>query len=272
MPLTTPGAAAPAKETTKKTAKIAKAQASAAMVAEAAVKVDESLFGRDSDKIAFVAAIGDPSRPDVTPITTKDGKQDKRTDPTIVGYAFKLLEDMDVPDCGIPDDLIKNPMDGKELTYKQGKKGDVVYLTRLETGALLSQTRFAGKATGGAMHVTCSYAAPKGARKAGDGSVAAATKSDLPSVSLKSISGGSIKDIEMIKVLTSTPKKVGARTVNKKTLNPDPKCAKFESLCRQNIRAAGAGKGASKAASARNEKAEGFMAILGKKFGNVVNK
>ena len=125
MPLTTPGAAAPAKET-KKTAK---AQASAAMVAETAVEVDESLFGRDSDKIAFVAAIGDPSRPDVTPITTKDGKQDKRTDPTIVGYAFKLLEDMEVPDCGIPDDLIKNPMDGKELTYKQGKKGETVPYT-----------------------------------------------------------------------------------------------------------------------------------------------
>ena len=96
----TPEAAPAAVETTKK--------ATAAAVAAEATPVDVSEIGKKSGTIAFVAPLGDPSHADNTYTKGANGENIKATTAYIVGYRFKALEDMTVPECGLDKDATKN--------------------------------------------------------------------------------------------------------------------------------------------------------------------
>ena len=254
------------KETTKETKKTAKAAVQAATVT-ADVPVNDTpdeIFGSKSDTVIFVAALGDPSRDDVT---TKivDGVEKKSVDPTIVGYAFKCTEDVEVPDFGIPKDLKKNPMDYENLEgTRKVKAGEVFYLTRMETGAFLSQDEYSGRTTGGDMPTTVTYGSLRKTNKNGQQSAAAAG-SEIATVSLRASNpDASIKNIEMIKVLESVDTVgEGGRRIKKRTLNAG--FEKWQSLCVVAARPKGTRAGAGSKASKRNDRALAFKAILEKK-------
>lgn len=222
-------------------------------------EIKEDVFESKCDKIAFVAALGDPSRDDVTPADVEKGIA-RRVDPTIVGFAFKILEDMEVPDCGIPADLKENNM---AYVDKEGKKmvkaGETVYLTRFETGMLLAPQEFNGKATGGQMPVGCTFTVKKKTTKAGAVSTVSGANT-VPVVSLRPLKTGmSIKDIEMINVLTFTSeKKENGQT--RKTRKIVPGFEKWESLCK--VSASSAGTRTRSAASNRSERSKGAQVFL----------
>lgn len=253
-------AAAPA----KKAATAAKVEA--AKTADVPVNdTPDDVFGSKSDTLIFVAALGDPSRDDITPKTV-NGKEVKSTDPTIVGYAFKCTEDIEVPDFGTPKDLKKNPMDYETLQgTRKVKAGETFYMTRMETGALLSQDIYSGRATGGDMPVVVTYGSNRKVSKNGEQSAAAAG-SDIQTISLRASNPkSSIKDIKMIHVLTFTKEEgPSGRPIKKRTIVPG--FEKWNSLCVTASRPRGTRTGVgARPASLRNEKAQTFMAILNKK-------
>lgn len=227
-------------------------------------EADPEILGSMSDKIEFVAALGDPSRDDVTPANPEKGIE-RRVDPTIVGYAFKTSVDLEIPDCGTGDDLKDNPMSYND---KNGKKmvkaGETFYLTRFETGMLLSPDEFNGKVTGGNMPVSVSYTFYGNKNK--DGSLPTVTSATrIPSVTLRPTQiGQSIKDIKMIPVLTFTSEKdESGRNRKKRTIIPG--FEKWAPLCKERTVAARTRSAAPKAAS-RNKKAAAFLEIVaGKK-------
>lgn len=255
-----------AKETKKKATAAAPAAATAAATADVPVSdTPDEVFGSKSNTIIFVAALGDPSRDDVTSKTGPDGQEKKSVDPTIVGYALKSTEDVEIPDFGIPKDLKKNPMDYENLEgSRKVKAGEIFYLTRMETGAFLSQDEYSGRATGGDMPVTVTYGSNRKTNKNGQSTAAAG--SEIATVSLRAANpNSSIKDIKMINVLESVDTVgEGGRKIKKRTLNQG--FEKWQSLCVVAARPKGtrAGSG-SKPASMRNDRALAFKAILEKK-------
>lgn len=236
-----------------------KAKAAAAAVASVE-KIDEDIIGSKSHTIAFVAALGDPSRDDITPKENKDGTTTKSVDPVIVGYRFKVLEDMEVPDCGAGPDMKDNVMTYVDSNGKKAvKAGTLVDLTKFETAMLLSPPEFNGKATGGEKAVTCAY--QTNARRLPDGTVSKVSSAvAVPSVSLRAV-GGSIKDFEMIPVLTFDREQSanGVKKVNKKII---PGFEKWESLCRVATRRSSTGSAAGAKKVERNKGAEAFLAIV----------
>ena len=131
----TPEAAPAAVETTKK--------ATAAAVAAEATPVDVSEIGKKSGTIAFVAPLGDPSHADNTYTKGANGENIKATTAYIVGYRFKALEDMTVPECGLDKDATKNLMSYVDPNgTRQVKAGEEFNLTRFEVGMLLSPAFF----------------------------------------------------------------------------------------------------------------------------------
>lgn len=192
---------------------------------------DDTEYGTASSKVAFVCALGDPSRDDFTPADAKTGKPE-RHDPTIVGYKFRVLEDMDVPDCGIPSNLLKNNMGCDESMINNTvhvTAGTEVRLTRFETGLFLSRPEFNAMATGGEVPVGVSYTVPKGANSA----TAAVAAMQIPLVTLRPLSknGISLKDIPMEEVLSyrEEPRENG-RVRKVRTLKDG--FEKWESLCK----------------------------------------
>lgn len=256
----------PDEKETKTTKKATAAKTEAAQTADVPVNdVPDEVYGSKSSTLVFVAALGDPSRDDVTPKIV-GGVEKKSVDPTIVGYAFKSTEDIDIPDFGTPKDLKKNPMDYETLLgSRKVKAGETFYLTRMETGALLSREEYSGRATGGDMPVTVTYGSNRKTNKEGVQSAAAAG-SDIQTISLRASNPkSSIKDIEMIHVLSFTKEEgAGGRSIKKRTINKG--FEKWGSLCIVAARPRGTRAGsASKPASLRNEKADMFRAILEKK-------
>lgn len=110
-------------------------------------KMDEktkALEGSKSDKVSFQACIMDPSRPQ----KRREGKADVDSF-MVVGYTFKLEEDMQVPVCPLKTGF-KNLCDVEfPPKWEQHKAGDIVRLNNMETGIFISQTQFAGEFTGG---------------------------------------------------------------------------------------------------------------------------
>lgn len=254
------GAKTPAKATEKVVAQAAaKAQTPVA-------EVDSAVLGSKSATVAFVAALGDPSRDDITPANPEKGIA-RRVDPTIVGYAFKALEDMQVPDCGTPENLKDNPMayvEGQVHGKKAVKAGETFYLTRFETGMLLSPEEFNGRATGGEMPVAVSYTIYGAKGKDGvTAKVSDATR--VPSVALRPANQGmSIKDIAMINVLDFTTEKAeNGQTRKKRTIKAG--FEKWESLCKERTVAARGSRGTSEPKSVRNKNAATFLAIVNSK-------
>ncbi len=235
-----------------------KAKAASAATAE---KVDEAVLGSKSDKIAFVAPLGDPSRDDVA----YDANKERDVKPVTVGYAFKALEDMTIPDCGTEDDFKKNPMsyanpDGK----KQVKAGEIFYLTRFETGMLLSAPEYNARATGGDMKVVVAY--QRAGTKSSDGAVAKVSETTaIPNVSLRAMNG-SIRDVKAINVLESknVPIEGGNGTRKTRTLNPG--FEKWAPLCATNVRKPSAQPSAPK--NQRNANAAAFLSIVASKAKN----
>lgn len=109
----------------------------------------KAVEGSKRDKVEFVCALGNPAN-----------RQDRATEGTtvlsykVVGYKFRLLEDMDVPRADIKPDW-KTMLDVNPPTYEHHAAGDVVALNIVETGIFITQTEFAGQFTGGDTAVIC---------------------------------------------------------------------------------------------------------------------
>lgn len=101
-----------------------------------------NLEGSKSDKVAFISTLGDPSRAQKRRSEGKDLPSHQ-----VVGYALKILEDMDVPNAPLKQGF-KSPTDCEPLTWVPAKAGETVYLNNLEVGALIAQPQFAGTFTG----------------------------------------------------------------------------------------------------------------------------
>lgn len=121
-----------------------KVQAQAEVAAQG-VTIDEKILGTLSDALAYTGVIIDP--------TIKDKKGNGVEGHEVVGYHFRVLRDLPkiVPAFG----LDPNAADVKNSALKLGdanlvtaKKGDTLYLTKVETGALLLRPEFNTQATG----------------------------------------------------------------------------------------------------------------------------
>lgn len=102
----------------------------------------KAMEGSKSDKVTFICALGDPNRKQAR----RAGKESIPSF-TVVGYKFKVLEDMTVPFAPIAKDY-KTPLDVEPATEKQVKAGEVVALNLVETAMFISRVEFAGKFSG----------------------------------------------------------------------------------------------------------------------------
>lgn len=243
----------------------AKEVAKSTVEAQASVELhtNNENLGIMSDKVAFVAPLGDPSTPDITPADESKGIARKSL-PTIVGYRMKALVDMTVPDCGTGADFKKNRMsfdESKKNNRKAVKAGETFDMTPFEIGMLLSPVEFNGKATGGEIPVTVAYQFYKSKSK--DGEPAKMTKR-IPAVSLRAMNKGqSIKDVDMIPVLTFTANKTDTGRTTSKDRKIIPGFEKWAPLCvTQAVGGSRTGSSTSEA-NLRNKNADMFLSIVG---------
>ena len=258
-------ATAPATEAPVASVKEENTKEKAAAMADVAVEQESNgNLGIKSDKIAFVCPLGDPSRPDITTYTDPVTKeQKKRSDPTIVGYVFKALEDMEVPDCGLGDDFKTNRMSYVDPMKKKAvKAGEEFNVTPFEVGMLLSPEEYNAKATGGDMKVMLTYAFA--AKKTASGEIQKTSgTTKVPNVTVKAMEKNeSIKNVKMREVLTVTTS-MNENGQKRMTRTINPGYEKYDVLCKTAPRRTGAGTraGVAKAAE-RNKGAAGFMAAL----------
>lgn len=238
-------------------AKDAEVKGQAGLTAEVPVEEPSGKVGSKSDKVAFVACLGDPSNPD-TDTTTKV------VTPTIVGYRFKALEDMDVPES-IPaqgTSLKNNIMacDPQNITLKHVKAGETFDLTKFETGYLASQEEYNCVFSGNpALPVSCAIAT-KGMNK--DGSPMKTQDSEIPTISLRAMKKGtSVKDVAMVEVL-SFVKETQPNGTNKITRTINKGFEKFISLTLTAERSGGKRGANGPKTVTRNEKAVVFLNIV----------
>ena len=257
-----------AKAEETKVNEVAKAQVKAkaeAVVDATAPVYDPEILCSKSNTIAFVAPLGDPSHPDTTTTKEADGSIKKTVTSYIVGFRFKALEDMEVPDCGLAEDARKNLMSynaDKVNNKKLAKAGETFDLTRFETGMLLAPPEFNGKISGEGKSFTTIFQRKEVRSSKGTlGETSSAT--EIPTVSLTPDGTGSIKDYAIIDVLTSKDVTLPNNT-KRKTRTIVPGFEKWEPLC---ITQAPRAKKAT-ATSSRNKRnagAEAFLQIVSKK-------
>lgn len=187
--------------------------AKAAAEVAATVTYDPETVGINSDKIAFVANLSDPSNSDPNEVTLSDGTKTTIDNGTIVGYRIKALADgLQIPNFGTTDNLKSDKMNFSELKYETSVAGKDYDLTLAETGALLADPTIAGRFSGGdGPSVHGVYL--NGARKNGD-QVAKTTA--VPTVSLRidpAQDVKSLKNLPFVPVLefTRTPAEGGGR-------------------------------------------------------------
>lgn len=214
---------------------------------------DMSVYGSKSHTLEFVCCLGDPSQKD----TTKNrvtGKKD--ITPQIVGYHFRALEDMEVPDFGLDANFKKDRMNFVDITkFKHVKNGEDFLATPFEAAYLLSQKEFNGTCTGGKIPVTCGYAL---SNKNSKSTIASADK--VPNVILRGKTG-SLKDAGFEDVLTTEEVLVDGRKTIKRTIKPGYE--KWAPLCAKARRASSTSKKAT--GSIINQNAQQFLAIVKKK-------
>lgn len=102
----------------------------------------KAIEGTKSDKVAFVCALGDPNR--------KQARVENKTSiPSyvVVGYKFKVLEDMTVPFAPISADW-KTPLDVEPAQERPVKAGTTIALNIVESAMFITRLEFAGKFTG----------------------------------------------------------------------------------------------------------------------------
>lgn len=198
-------------EAAKEAAKEVKVQEGATPVASK----DTSNYGSKRNAIAFVRPLGDPSDPDTT-TTEVNGEKTTKVTSTIVGYKFKALEDIKIPNCGTTEAFKRNPMDYETLDWIDVKAGTEFALTPFETAFLLSQPEYNGGCDGGERPVNCSYA--RKALKMKDSDKISAVQ-QVPRVVLRAATG-SIKDFDIEDVLTFEKVTVNNVTRKKREIKP----------------------------------------------------
>lgn len=226
--------------------------------AEAQVVEGAKEFGQMSEMIAFEACLGDPSKPD---------KTGDRVDPTIVGYRFKALADVEIPQVKPGANFKSDLMSFDEEDLRAGrtlkvKKGETFDLTKFETGLLMSAEGYNGRILGGKTPVTCTYTVNKVKDSAGK-LISSAAATAVPPVSLRANSG-TIKDAGFINVLTFTKTKneKGTNTISRSIVKG---FEKFEALCKEAVRTPRAGGSATAANAAEEHKTkrnDGALAFL----------
>lgn len=198
-------------------------------------------FGKDSGKIAFVASLGDPSRPDKNMIKDESGQEKEITNPTVVGYRIQNVSDenITIPDFGVPEGLRKDPMAFQNLEGTAVlKPGETADLTRVETAALISEPQYGTVFSGGDHPVKASYQLR--GRRSRDGVTAT---NQVPGVALSLAAGrGSIKALKFINVIDYAPPEGDSR---RGTRTPNPEFPKFASLAHTASRAGRSSSGAS---------------------------
>lgn len=244
----------------KEEVKVAAPEVVTGETAQAEVAKDV-VFGTARKSLAFVRPLGDPSNPDTTRVKAEDGTESRKVTSTIVGYKFKVLEDMQVPDCGTNEGFKNDPMNFvNPNNWVAVKAGTEICLTPFETALLLSQPQFNGGCEGGEKPVSCVYQTKTLKTKAGEvakASAAAAT----PRVSLRAI-GGSIKDFDIEDVLQFTNKVTNGVTRKIRTINPG--FEKWSPLAAQNVRKTGGSKGSAtaNAKEVANKNAQAFLSFV----------
>lgn len=229
---------------------------------------DESKLGSMSGAVEFVAPLGDPSHPD----TTTDKEGNKTITPFIVGYRFKALQDIEVPECGLDKDARKNLMSyipEQKNNKKAVKAGETFDLTRFEAALLLASVEFNGAISGGDKTFIGVYQTKTMNSKKGTvGTTSAATA--LPTFVLKAAGAGSIKDYEIIKVLTFVSETVNkdkdGNPITRKKRTIVPGFEKWEPLCLAQAPTKSATGGAKKTpTNRRNANAEAFLQLVARK-------
>lgn len=249
----------------KNVREVAAASATSPVVTE--VPTDEK--GKDiteskSGTLEFIRPIGNPARIDRTTKEDKEtGEKSQLFTSFIVGYEYKVLEDMEVPDCGL-DERFKT--DAMNFVNKDGKRavkaGEIIRLTPFENALLLSPIQFNGKATGGKYPVTCIYQISQTRTK--DGQLAKASEvNKVPRVAVKLIGKGSLKDIKIVDCLTVTTIPGPAGFVRKEKVIVEG-FEKWNVLCtKTEPRTKGAGRtGAGSNKSKVNPHAQAFLKIV----------
>ena len=159
--------------------------------------VAEDNVGSLSSKVAFVQPLGNPLRNDTTKIKNEAGHEETKVTSFIVGYRFKALADIDVPDCGTTEKFKKDYMNYDEAKLNNVKHvaaGETFDLTPFETALMGSWPEFNKMFTGDDRAVVVAYAKQK--VDTGTGNV-----SDIPRAVLRLASTqGSIKDFGIIDV------------------------------------------------------------------------
>lgn len=103
---------------------------------------ERALEGSKSDKVKFVACLGDPNKPQ----PRREGKSDEPSF-VVVGYQFTALEDMMIPSAPLKQNF-KTLMDVEDMTEVPVKAGETFNLNIFETGVLISRPEYAGRFTG----------------------------------------------------------------------------------------------------------------------------
>lgn len=106
--------------------------------------------GSKSDKVAFVCALGDPSR--------KQARVENKTSVpsyVVVGYKFRALEAMSVPKAPLKQGM-RSILDVEEATERQVAAGEEFHMNIVETAMLISKVEYAGRFTGEGTQVALS--------------------------------------------------------------------------------------------------------------------
>lgn len=110
----------------------------------------KAVEGSKSDKVAFVCALGDPSR--------KQARVENKTSVpsyVVVGYKFKALEDMTVPKAPLKQGM-KTILDVEPAADRQVAAGEEFALNIVETAMLISRVEYAGRFSGEGTQVALS--------------------------------------------------------------------------------------------------------------------
>lgn len=179
--------------------------------------LDYAAIGKDQYNLAFICALGDPSR--LEKGKRKDSDTGKMTS-KVVGAKFQVLARMQIPVSPPQEDFWKNLMsyDKDNITWEWHEAGDIVLMTPFEYGLLLSQPSFNGYCLGGDRPVCITITTPRKDK------AAMQTIAKLPRVTLRPYgTNDTYKDTTIEDVLTCTTEIVNEETGQrrkKKTINP----------------------------------------------------
>lgn len=159
--------------------------------------VAEEKVGSLSAKVAFVQPLGNPLRNDTTKVKQPDGSEETKVTSFIVGYRFRALAPLDVPDCGTTAEFKKDYMNFDEAQLNNTKHveaGEEFDLTPFETALMGSWEEFNKSFTGEGRAVVVAYAKQKADATVG-------TVPEIPRAVLRLASTqGSIKDFGILDV------------------------------------------------------------------------